>query len=119
MNILLCSPDKEIQMRQFHALQMKLKVTYQLCSTAQECRNVIKSGFHPNFAIIDYVCPPGNGIDVIMHIRQKEELDATRILLMIDEHDYVKAQAMVTMLKAEIQEKPLGLFDMIRFMRGS
>ena len=118
MNILLVSADPELVNKIFPALQYKVKGDYKIVHTAQECRELIKSGYHPNFAICDYDVPPGNGIDVIMQIRQKEELDNTRILLTIEPEHYMKAKAMVTMLKATMKEKPVGLFDLIRFLGG-
>lgn len=116
MNILFVDKDKKLHEALYPLLAKKNNAEYRIAGNSQDAIKELKTDFQPDFLFVEYDCPPGNGMDVIMYLQTKPYASKVKIMMTTDLQDYKKIESIADMIGAMFERKPLQLYSMQRFI---
>jgi DNA-binding NtrC family response regulator len=118
MKILFIDKDGKCNGTLYPLLAKKNNAEYKIAYTCPDAKKLIREGFLPDFVILEYDIPPGNGMDVIMYLQTLENADKIKVFLTTDLQDYRKIESLADSLSVTFERKPLSLLQLQKFIDG-
>ena len=119
MNILFIDKEKNVCETLYPLVARKNNAEYKMADSIQKAIAILKEGFVPDFIIMDYDCPPGNGMDMVLYVQTRDYGEKVKIFMTTSLGDFKKIENLADMLKVTFERKPLQLFALQKFINDN